>query len=226
MNNSNCCAICSQIAGHKEEDLLAQLIGDEKAYVRRVILESEHFVVFPSVGPLTVGHVILCPKLHYPSFACLPEMFEDEYQSIRTQLSELLEATFGEEVHLFEHGTDIGRSRIPCSVEHAHQHFVPTTVNVWDALHDNHNNIEWEHIPLNISSLRQVIKGWEYLLYRSPKNSTQIARPTKNGFESQYIRRVFADALGKSDQWNWRTYPQPLDIEETFTILRGARGVI
>lgn len=223
MNNSYCCAICCQIAGQKEGDLLAQVIGGEKAYIRRVILESEHFVVFPSVGPLKVGHVILCPKLHYPSFARLPKMLEDEYQTIKGQLSELLGATFGEDIHLFEHGTDAQCSRIPCSVEHAHQHFVPTNAKVWDALH---SDIEWEFISLDISSLERVTKGREYLLYHSPENSTFIAVAPENGFESQYIRRVFADALGKGNQWNWRTHPHPLNIEETFTTLKQASLVI
>jgi ATP adenylyltransferase len=220
MNNSNCCAICCQIAGQKDGDLLAELIGSEKEYVRRIILESEHFVVFPSIGPLKVGHVILCPKLHYPSFACLPGMFEDEYQAVKTRLSELLEATFGEKVHLFEHGTDAWCSRIPCSVEHAHQHFIPTNANVWDTLY---SDIEWRYISLDISSLERVTTGREYLLYHSPEDFTLIAIAPENGFESQYIRRVFANALGKSEQWNWRTHPHPLDIEETFTALRGAK---
>lgn len=223
MGRSSCCAICCQIAGQKEGDLLAEIVGGEKGYRRRVILESEHFVVFPSVGPLQVGHVILCPKLHCPSFACLPRVFEDEYQAIRTQVSELLEATFGEEVHLFEHGTDAKCSRILCSVDHAHQHFIPTDADVWDALH---SDIEWEFISLGISSLKRVTKGREYLLYHSPENPTIIAVAPKDGFESQYIRRVFADALGRSDQWNWRAHPHPLDIEETFAVLRETRLVM
>ena len=223
MNNSYCCAICCQIAGQEDGDLLAELIGSEKGYVRRVMLESEHFVVFPSVGPLKVGHVILCPKPHYPSFACLPRMFEDEYQAIRAQLSELLEATFRQEVHIFEHGTDAWRSRIACSVEHAHQHFIPTSANVWDTLQ---SDIEWEYSSLSISSLERVTKGQGYLLYQSPRNSTHIAIAPRNGFESQYIRRVFANALEKREQWNWRTHPHPRDIEETFTILRQASLVV
>ena len=219
MNNSYCCAICCQIAGQRDGDLLAELIGSEKRYVRRVILENEHFVVFPSVGPLKVGHVILCPKYHYPSFACLPSRLEDEYQGIRTQLSKLLEATFGEKVHIFEHGTDAQFSRIPCSVEHAHQHFLPTNAEVWDALH---SDIEWQSVSLNVPSLERVAKGREYLLYHSPEDSTHMAAAPKNGFESQYIRRIFANALGKSNQWNWRVHPRPLDVEETFMTLTQA----
>ncbi len=223
MNKVYCCAICCQIAGQKDGDLLAEIIGGEKAYIRRVILESEHFVVFPSIGPLKVGHVILCPKLHYPSFALLPGMFEDEYQAIRAQLSELLETTFGENVHVFEHGTDAQCLRIPCSVEHAHQHFVPTNAMVQDALY---RDIQWESISLSLASLERITEGREYLLYHSPANSTHIAVAPKNGFESQYIRRVFANALDRSDQWNWRTYPHPLSTEETFSILSKASLII
>ncbi len=219
MNKSNQCAICCQVIGNEDGDLLAQLLNKGNGYVRRIILETEHFVVFPSVGPLKIGHIILCPKSHYTSFARLPEDLEKEYQNIKAQLRNFLNNTFKEAVHIFEHGSNVECSRIPCSVEHAHQHFVPTNVDVLDTLR---NGIEWKHIQSNIASLSQGAGRSEYLFYESPNGETIMAVGKRDGFESQYIRRVFANALGKSDLWNWRIHPSPIDVEETFELLSSA----
>ena len=61
----------------------------------------------------------------------------------------------------------------------------------------------------------------EYLLYYLRGGQAFIATGLKEGFESQYIRKVFANALGKPEQWNWREYPSPLETQATLKILRG-----
>ncbi len=218
MNEGNC-AICCQIAGQETGDLLGKLLKKNCNYTRHTILESQYFAVFPSIGPLKLGHVILCPKVHCPSFACLPEALEEEYEPVRSRLVELLKSAFSEDVHVFEHGTDAECSHIPCSVEHAHQHFVPANIDIWDALRDG---IEWRSIGSDIDSLRQAVQGREYLYYRTPNSRTVLAIAEKHPFESQYIRRVFAQTLGKPDEWNWRVHPLPQAIETTFTILSSA----
>lgn len=213
------CAICCQIAGQETGDLLGKLLKKNCNYIRHTISESQYFAVFPSVGPLKLGHVILCPKVHCPSFACLPGAVEEEYEPVRLRLVEILKAAFGVDVHVFEHGTDAKCSHIPCSVEHAHQHFLPANIDIWDALRDG---IEWSYIRSDIASLRQAVQGREYLYYRSPNGRVVLALAEKHPFESQYIRRVFAQALGKPDEWNWRVHPSPQAIEETFTVLSSA----
>jgi len=216
MSDGICCAICSQVNRQKNGDLLHKIIGDKYNYKPRIILETENFVVFPSIGPLKLGHVILCTKHHYPSFACLPLSFEKEYRSISIVLSKLLEGTFGEKVHLFEHGSDINRTRIPCSVEHAHQHFIPSNKSIANNIS---NNFDWQVISLNITNLKQITKGQEYLLYKNTKELAIIALTSEIGFESQYFRKIFCDVLGQQNKWNWREHTKPLDVEKTFNTL-------
>jgi diadenosine tetraphosphate (Ap4A) HIT family hydrolase len=64
------CYFCGQIKGQPERDLIAQMLPESK-YVRRVMLESDAFAAIPSLGPLTDGHALLCPKWHVRSFAAL-----------------------------------------------------------------------------------------------------------------------------------------------------------
>src|SRR5438067_4194918 len=116
MNKSTCC-ICSQIVGDATNDLVAQLI-DSHNYVRRVPLESESFAVIPSVGPLVSGHVLLCPKRHFRSFAQIPTMLEDEFAAMKKRLSAVLAEAYGRPVHYFEHGSAKKAQQPMCTVEH------------------------------------------------------------------------------------------------------------
>lgn len=205
MNQKNTCCICSQIAGISENDLISKLLGEEE-YLRRVILESKHFAVIPSLGPIAPGHVLLCPKEHYRSFAALPHTFQKEFRSVTEEITELLERTYHQHVHFFEHGMASGSYRTVCTVEHAHLHIVPTAADVIENVTEHPN---WQVIEGDVAGSDMITGGAEYLYYRSPAGIGRIALAVADGFDSQYLRRIFAAALGKADSWNWRREPAP-----------------
>ncbi len=126
---------------------------------------------------------------------------------------------FNAPIHIFEHGMDAQCSRIICSVEHAHQHFVPANVDVWDSLKDG---IVWSQVPLDLSDFRNAIGDREYLLYIGPDHEPIVAFGDRQYFESQYIRKIFAKALNKPDKWDWKQYPFYSDIVTTYNILKVA----
>jgi len=206
------CCLCSQIAGEKANDLLAQFFP-RVPYLRRVPLENDLFAVIPSIGPLAVGHILLCPRAHYRGFASLPERYEGYYEQTKLRLIELLESIFGAPVHCFEHGSAPGSSRIPCSVAHAHLHLLPAHVEVWKELHKDGNH--WVSIDNTLRALRVNAGSGEYLYYESPEREAVVARAEGQGFESQYMRKIFAAALGVRDSWNWRDNPSLQQLDET-----------
>src|SRR3954464_12290217 len=118
MGATDCC-ICSQIEGQPDGDLVARLLPSQP-YVRRVLLETDGFAAIPSLGPLTPGHSLLCPKSHTPSFASLDPRLEEELDHARVALSADLGDLYGGEVHVFEHGMSAATGRVLCTVEHAH----------------------------------------------------------------------------------------------------------
>src|SRR5687767_7682147 len=124
MTHQTTCCLCSQIAGSAEHDLISRALK-ERTYVRRVPIESEHFAVIPSVGPLAPGHSLLCPIQHVKSIAQIPADAETEFRAIKELLQDLLQRAFGAPVHCFEHGSSPANSRVLCTVDHAHLHFVP-----------------------------------------------------------------------------------------------------
>jgi ATP adenylyltransferase len=211
MSKSTCC-ICSQIRGDANNDLLAQLVEPGK-YVRRVLLESESFAVIPSIGPLVEGHVLLCPKQHFKSFAQMPTMLEDEFVNIKKRLSAILTRTYRHRIHYFEHGSAKAAERPMCTVEHAHLHLVPTDAEIWT---DIEHVFDWQPTPKSITSLAEVVGDMEYIWYESPEGFSVVATGIEGTFESQYLRKTFAKAVGLGNAWNWREFPRSEVITDTY----------
>jgi ATP adenylyltransferase len=206
----NCC-ICSQIAGDSSNDLLAKTLG-AGAYVRRVPMETENFAVIPSLGPLIPGHMILCPKDHYRSFASMPSRFDDEYDGLLSSLKNLLAGLYSTDIHLFEHGMTSNGSRILCTVDHAHLHVLPASVSVTNIL-EPYPNVP---VEAGLAGLREVAQNEEYVFYESPAGDRRLVHARNQQFESQYLRQVFAEALGHAGEWNWRDYMKAADAHEAF----------
>jgi diadenosine tetraphosphate (Ap4A) HIT family hydrolase len=183
-------------------------------------METKNFVAIPSLGPLVPGHTLLCPKAHIKNMACLPQELWVEFQNIKENLSNLLGSLFHSPIHYFEHGSPPQSSRVLCTVDHAHLHLVPADVEVLDLLSQS---VSWRTMQPSISSLQNAVCADEYLYYESPWSKAFIARG--DSFESQYMRRVFAKALGCMDDWNWRTNPRPLQVDCTFRVISEACAV-
>jgi diadenosine tetraphosphate (Ap4A) HIT family hydrolase len=195
------CCLCSQIQGRSENDLIARLLP-EAPYVRRVCVETANFAVIPSLGPLTLGHVVLCPKEHSISFVQLGPELDREYLEVSRLLTERLKAVFSSELIAFEHGMSADDRRIPCSVEHAHQHFLP----VPPGSESEFDWTSWREFDGTLAALRTVTGGREYILARDTAGACRVLQTREAGFESQHMRRVFASRFGCPD-WNWREVP-------------------
>jgi ATP adenylyltransferase len=204
----NCC-LCSQILGRKEGDLISEMLR-EREYVRRVPLENDLFALVPSLGPVVPGHTLLCPKHHLRSFAELWLDGPDERNTLamlldlKVRATRILRSIYGFPVHTFEHGSAITGARILCSVEHAHLHLLPTDADIRSTVV---NDSRW--VPVGSESVRATAAaaGREYLYYEDPNGAAFLATTT-SGFESQYMRRLFASALGNDSEWNWREHPK------------------
>lgn len=196
--NETCC-LCSQISKDGEADLLANVLAQPPGTSQHVVREWPDFVLFPSIGALTVGHVILCPRMHVRSISDLPEALEQPLIDIMRAVRHLL-SKFALPIHAFEHGNSATGTRVVCTVDHAHLHFIPADVNL-----NNHlSRYQWVAVS---GSLRDITKGREYLYYETPSGERLLTTGDGATFPSQYLRRAFADALGVGNRWNWREDP-------------------
>ncbi|MBE0542400.1 MAG: HIT domain-containing protein [Verrucomicrobia bacterium] len=216
MNDHGNCCLCSQIAGQRDNDLISRMLG-EPNYVRRVAMETDYFVAIPSLGPLVAGHTLLCPKVHIKNLACLAEDLRAEFEDFKKSLSNVLGSVFHAPIHYFEHGSPPESPRVLCTVDHAHLHLVPAEVKVSELLLQGMN---WERIDEGLANLQSAVTAEEYLYYESPSSEAFISRA--GSCESQYMRRVFSQALGRIDEWNWRTNPRPGQVDQTFRVISEA----
>ena len=218
LHESRCC-LCSQIEGDASGDLISKTIG-ETEYLRRIPMENARFAVIPSLGPLTRGHSLLCPKPHIKSFANLPLDADQDYSSLKSLLRERLGDLFKVPVHCFEHGSAPASSRILCTVEHAHLHFVPANVALLDILLSQG---EWLEISPRLQDLSAAVFDNEYLYYETPDGRAFVSVGGKAGFESQYLRRVFVSVLNRSGDWDWRQDLRIEEVEQTYQDLEALR---
>jgi diadenosine tetraphosphate (Ap4A) HIT family hydrolase len=218
MPNVNDCCLCSQIRGDESNDLINRLLP-VAPYVRRVSWESQHFAVIPSLGPLAPGHMLLCPKEHMKNMACLPGAYDNELYAAKRALSEKLSDLFGLPVHLFEHGSPKESARVVCTVDHAHLHFVPAEVEVWEEVR---NEVRWLSVAPVPRALRSEAGSREYLYYESPDGRAYVTSSEDSMFESQYMRRAFARAIGNGSEWNWRDNLRAAEVHEAYVSVREA----
>jgi hypothetical protein len=121
-------------------------------------------------------------------------------------LREALKALYGGTVLLFEHGMAAAGCRIPCSVDHAHLHFVPVPSGVEASLVPA---LPWRKFDGSIAMLSILAGGDEYLQLETADGVCRIATQGAEGFESQLMRRVIAAEAGSEENWNWRELPKP-----------------
>jgi diadenosine tetraphosphate (Ap4A) HIT family hydrolase len=188
------------------DDLIARLLPDQP-YARRVLVESPGFAVVPSLGPLTPGHSLLCPRAHVTSCARLDRAWHDEYAAVTARVRSRLAALYAAPVHLFEHGMASAGGRVLCSVDHAHVHLVPLPGEADLAVTHEPG---WVAFDGSLTALAQLTCGREYIMYEGPEGVARVRTAPAGGFASQHMRRVIATHLGRATRWNWREAPEPL----------------
>ena len=198
------CCLCSQIDGSPANDLVARLLP-AVAYRRRVIMESDHFAVIPSLGSLSEGHILVCPKQHIRSISSVASEEEEQFLDVKDRVQMLLTWEYRQPIHWFEHGMVESESKISCTVEHAHLHALPLAVDIVARLED-FERIGYRATP---SEVKACTRGGEYLYYESPFGESLLAHNDDGRFESQWFRKVFAEASGCPTLCDWRESPRP-----------------
>jgi diadenosine tetraphosphate (Ap4A) HIT family hydrolase len=204
--------------GDPENDLIARMLPGAP-YVRRVMLESPSFAAMPSLGPLTGGHSLLCPKAHLRSFAQLDPAAYVELEAVGRTLTRRLQELYGLPVHLFEHGMARSGGRVVCTVDHAHLHFVPLPQRCRLDLGSG-----WTVFDGSLTELARLSGGREYVTYVTPEGASWLLVARQGPIPSQHMRRLIAAALGDRTHWNWRRAPRARSTHETWRRFVSARG--
>jgi hypothetical protein len=151
--------------------------------------------------------------MHVRSFAQLEPGLHDEYQVVKKELRRALSHRYDSGIHLFEHGMAATGDRIMCTTDHAHMHFVPLPCSC-DV--DGIEQLPWTEFDGSLRELARLSQGHEYILYEPPDGGFRLLIAGERRFESQYMRKLLARALGRGENWDWRDNPDPKSADETW----------
>lgn len=204
------CVFCKIVKNEdKEREILCNTVIDE----------TDNFIVLTSNGHFVKGYLLIIPKRHHNSFA---EVFDEnselfaEFQSLIKDLKNQIKDIFGfSNYTIFEHGSLRGKRGAGNTIEHAHLHVIPKSINFLDALLDKGHSI------VKIDSIRDIKEyNAPYLLFsRGDKYYlTDVEPVTKNkNYQSQYLRRIAYEKIcGKDDNgWDWKSVQHEKTLQST-----------
>jgi diadenosine tetraphosphate (Ap4A) HIT family hydrolase len=168
------------------------------------------------MSPLTVGHLLLLPRVHYFCFSALLRTHLDELTGLLDMLRPLYAATFGE-LLVLEHGSAQDSTFNAC-VTHAHWHFVPVDGTKVDAL------MQRDALPrVELTDLADLggpqWQGRPYY-YTAYAGEHHVYEPWPGG-KRQYLRSLIGQVLSISDpEWDYAVVVRKELLRETMDRVR------
>lgn len=163
----------------------------------RVVASTRNFIVLPTLGPVTEGHILVLPKRHFRAVADIDDELIRECEEIVGWMKHVLNSQYGSCV-LFEHGTR--NSDVGCGIYHGHIHAVPIAKE-----NDPIDILIAKHKMLPVADFvgvkHSIMPEVSYLWYEDTNGKRYVCEASC--LPSQYMRRLLAGALGKED-WDWR----------------------
>lgn len=166
----------------------------------RVCLESENFIVVPSISPIVVGHFLVLPKKHISNLFSIKKSEWDEFLRIVGFVIDRLKSLFGE-YFIFEHG--VGNDYFEgCGVDHAHLHIMPIPKKYHDDIISAVSICSDKVVIDSVSSIYNAKNDCSsYLLFGYELSKMNYLAEDK--MTSQFIRRVVSCKLGV-DSYDWK----------------------
>lgn len=197
------CDICNEIKSSVSSRIYREYINKqykENNLNKRIIFDTDNFVIMPSVGPVAECHLLLIPKLHVHSFALLGQNLLNEAGSILKDVSEIIKNQYGSCI-AFEHGVisdDFGGSS---SCNHAHMHLISSGVNLIKYLIND--GLMPKRIK-NIEELHSINNQKPYFYYQDNCGDLWFMEDTVK--QSQYVRILLAKLHGNPQKGIWQNY--------------------
>lgn len=196
------CGFCAEIHSiPSDNNLLLHHITPNTGLTSRVITQTEHFVVIPTLGSFVEGYVMVLSKAHYD---CAGQIPADQMAEL-TQLLEMMKNRIRQCYHTdtvcFEHGSVSCTNRFGGCINHAHIHIVPCPNSLMGeiALYD----LQTEKIDSLEDLQGYGQRGEPYLYFEDTDQQKYLI--TGDNVVSQFFRKLLAQQHGVDEKWDWRT---------------------
>ncbi|MGX7709439.1 hypothetical protein [Methylobacterium sp. Gmos1] len=195
------CSFCMEASDSLIHDFVLDF-AKLPSFNRMIWGDSNHFVI-PSLGPLSDDHCLLVSREHYRCLRDAPLWMQELTIKRAHSLAQELQIFSGMPALIFENGSSISRDPTGVCVDHVHFHVLtlPSEVII--------------HVLEQINAL-PIASGWsgitnglnqcfDYVIIGSLDSVGVIS---DEAVDRQLVRKALASTLGKSDNWDWRSYPQ------------------
>ena len=208
------CSFCDEINKVEDNDLFKKIFKDE-GITDRILLETDSFVVMPTIGSFVEGYMLIVTKNHYTSIAQISEEELCELNCVIKTCKSLISDKLNKKSVLFEHGSVPSCKTSGACVEHAHLHIVPSNVDIDGALE------EYEAEICEIEGLNHLQKNFStdpYLYYQSISEKEYLVE--SDIIPYQFFRQVLCSAFGTLEYWDWRKNYGVENIKKTLEIFK------
>ncbi len=180
------------------------------------VVETERFVVLPSLGSLVSGWLVVVPRRRIPNLCMLSALERAELMHLQNRLASIMRVFEGLPF-VFEHGGPYG-SVVNCGVDQAHLHMVPLNFNLFDKAVVE-NDVKWRRSE---NFIAPISTSHEYLaIHDLSDGRSAVGIPDMP--QSQWFRRLIARELGLST-WDYKAFPAYHKMNETLSMLEFAGG--
>jgi len=193
----------------------------------RIIHETKSFSVFPCMGQLRKGHLLVASKAHKNAIGMLDPEAISELESLVADIAGFFRDVYQQDLFCFEHGVlDDQGANGGCGIYHMHLHLIPANhkefFSMLELVRSNEANIVCPSQGLlDTRNCVAAKKTYIYLavLDQMQKSDAFIVTNNNNFFESQYMRKIVCKVLGKTD-WDWKKSKRP-ELELLNTLEKG-----
>ena len=171
----------------------------------RIMYQSKHFFVFPTLGQIREGYLLIIPFEHVLSIGKMDTSVYEDFLNTLEDCEYLLNLAYGSShVLVWENGSgSSAKGKAKDSIIHSHVHVCPSSITS-DMIRD-HLGLKFDRIDINSLPLYSEDP---YLLVRAEdKTKWDICSAKDVYIPRQYVRQLIAEELSLPEgQFNWREF--------------------
>jgi len=211
MISSSECAICDEIAESKSAGLYHYYAQEDGHDMQsRIIYEDDRFIIMPSLGPVSKCHLLLIPKKHIYSYACLEAECLRQAEIMLKNISDAVRQRYGSSM-IFEHGVLNSSMKGSASCDHAHMHIVSCQKSLLPFFQED--GLEIRAINRLSDMVEQKRRGQPYFYYQENSGAAYLMDDILK--QSQYIRFLVARLNNKQKNSDWKESPDILSVNRS-----------
>jgi diadenosine tetraphosphate (Ap4A) HIT family hydrolase len=173
--------------------------------------DNDTAAVIPTKGSMVPNWLLVVPRKEALSVLDLDPVDRKLILNLAAEVMRSVSSQ-GSFTFMFEHGPARKKSLVGCGVDQAHLHVVSLNFDLLSNIlrSSEDDEMEWGEVEFSDPWKSLVSEKDYYMISDGERIYAAYAKPC-----SQYFRRKIANALGKPDEWDYKTHPNHLNAQET-----------